>query len=252
MLADQETIDELVAFIREEKARLLPIYLQEYDRVYGHSHGSELPSDMRVQWIDAMLEGQISDLEGHVDPQRYQSCGGDMVLQHEKPLNQIFVYAEAKLFFARFFAPYVWQRFAADPSKLKKMFDYLEASTQDSIRANMEAFLDRFGQVGTLSSTWEHYAPQVPGSLVRQDTAKGSVDSARAGAAVQEPDGPVSLTAREREIVELVTCGCSNKEICQRLGVGLSTVKNHLGRIFDKYGVQSRTELVALALKGKA
>ncbi len=52
------------------------------------------------------------------------------------------------------------------------------------------------------------------------------------------------LSPREREIVELVTQGLSNKEICRRLDLELPTVKTYLSRIFAKTGARTRTALL--------
>jgi DNA-binding NarL/FixJ family response regulator len=56
------------------------------------------------------------------------------------------------------------------------------------------------------------------------------------------------LSPREREIVQLVAVGLRNKEIARRLEISEKTVKFHLGRIFDKLGVDSRTEVMLRAL----
>ncbi len=52
------------------------------------------------------------------------------------------------------------------------------------------------------------------------------------------------LTPREREVVRLLASGLRNKEIAVALGISERTVKFHLGRIFDKLDVDSRTELL--------
>ena len=56
------------------------------------------------------------------------------------------------------------------------------------------------------------------------------------------------LTWRERETVELVAEGLSNKAIAARLGVSARTVEGHLNHVFVKLGVESRTELVRFVL----
>lgn len=53
------------------------------------------------------------------------------------------------------------------------------------------------------------------------------------------------LTAREIEIVDLLCRGCTNQEIADRIDIRLSTVKTHLLHVFEKLGVETRTELVA-------
>lgn len=53
---------------------------------------------------------------------------------------------------------------------------------------------------------------------------------------------------REIQVLELVCAGASNDEVGARLGVTEKTVESHLRRLFDRYGVLSRTELAVLAL----
>jgi DNA-binding NarL/FixJ family response regulator len=52
------------------------------------------------------------------------------------------------------------------------------------------------------------------------------------------------LTLREREIMELLGEGLSNKEIGGSLKLSPFTIKNHLARIFGKLQVRSRTAAV--------
>jgi len=55
---------------------------------------------------------------------------------------------------------------------------------------------------------------------------------------------PVALTARQREVVQLVAQGKSNWATGQILGIGERTVKEHLKEAMLQYGVSSRAELV--------
>jgi two-component system nitrate/nitrite response regulator NarP len=55
------------------------------------------------------------------------------------------------------------------------------------------------------------------------------------------------LTPRERELVELVRQGLRNRDIAAKLGVTEGTVKVYLHAIFDKLGVDNRTELAMRA-----
>jgi two-component system nitrate/nitrite response regulator NarP len=56
-----------------------------------------------------------------------------------------------------------------------------------------------------------------------------------------------SLTPRERELIELVRQGLRNRDIANQLGVTEGTVKVYLHAIFDKVGVDNRTELAMRA-----
>jgi two-component system nitrate/nitrite response regulator NarL len=60
-----------------------------------------------------------------------------------------------------------------------------------------------------------------------------------------DPIGP--LTTRERQILELIDEGLSNKQIAQHLSIELPTVKNHVHNILGKLGVHRRAEAAALA-----
>ena len=53
------------------------------------------------------------------------------------------------------------------------------------------------------------------------------------------------LTEREREVLQLLAGGLSNRAIAGELGISERTVKAHVSNLFDKHGVRNRTELVS-------
>lgn len=55
------------------------------------------------------------------------------------------------------------------------------------------------------------------------------------------------LSERELEILQLLAEGCTNREICERLYISLSTVKGHVSNIYGKLLSKNRTEAVARA-----
>jgi DNA-binding CsgD family transcriptional regulator len=58
-----------------------------------------------------------------------------------------------------------------------------------------------------------------------------------------------SLTPTELQVVDLVAQGLTNPQIARRMVVTRGTVKVHLGHIFTKLAVGSRSELTALAVR---
>jgi DNA-binding NarL/FixJ family response regulator len=59
---------------------------------------------------------------------------------------------------------------------------------------------------------------------------------------------PRTPSAREMEILRHVQRGASSDEIGRQLGISTRTVESHLRRLFDRYGVLSRTELAVFAM----
>lgn len=63
------------------------------------------------------------------------------------------------------------------------------------------------------------------------------------------PDNaPVTLTAREGEVLALLAQGMSNKQIAATLGLGLRTVESHVSNVLGKLGLGSRTEAALYAV----
>jgi DNA-binding NarL/FixJ family response regulator len=59
---------------------------------------------------------------------------------------------------------------------------------------------------------------------------------------------PRRPSERELQVIDLVVEGATNAEVGAALGLTDKTVESHLRRLFDRYGLQSRTELAVLAI----
>jgi len=75
--------------------------------------------------------------------------------------------------------------------------------------------------------------------LERAGNREPSSDDARSSGTAAD-----ACTGRERQILELVKRGLTNKEIARRLGIMEDTVKKHLQHVYDKLGVRRRTLLM--------
>jgi two-component system, NarL family, nitrate/nitrite response regulator NarL len=83
-------------------------------------------------------------------------------------------------------------------------------------------------------------SPAVVGALLRRVGAL---------AAVQTMGSVASLTERQREVVELIRDGLSNKQIAVRLAIELPTVKNHVHAILEKLELASRDDVARLLIR---
>ncbi|MEO8468478.1 MAG: response regulator transcription factor, partial [Chloroflexota bacterium] len=63
------------------------------------------------------------------------------------------------------------------------------------------------------------------------------------------PSDRTRLSPRELDVVGLVVEGRSNDEVAAALGIGAKTVETHLARLFERFGIASRTELATRALR---
>jgi DNA-binding NarL/FixJ family response regulator len=86
-------------------------------------------------------------------------------------------------------------------------------------------------------------------SVLHPTVARKVMERLRANGKTQDSQFFELLTDREIETLELISQGMSNKGIADELHVSIHTVEAHLGHIFNKLGVSSRTEAVLLALK---
>lgn len=85
------------------------------------------------------------------------------------------------------------------------------------------------------------------GSLIEPAVAGKVLD--RFAALSRQVQIPEALSEREVEILKLIAQGTSNKIIATSLNIGESTVKTHIQSIFNKLGVNDRTEAVTEAIK---
>jgi len=105
------------------------------------------------------------------------------------------------------------------------------------IRAAMDA-----GAVGFIHKSAEIHELATAIRAVAEGGTAFSADAIRR--ARMAPRRP---SERELEVIDHVVGGATNGEVAARLGLSEKTVESHLRRLFDRYGLLSRTELAVLA-----
>ncbi|MBN9310508.1 MAG: response regulator transcription factor [Devosia sp.] len=81
---------------------------------------------------------------------------------------------------------------------------------------------------------------------LRQDIQVGAVD--RDGRRNVEVRGFDQLTPREREVLQLITNGQSNKEAGRELGISPRTIEVHRARVMEKLGARNTADLMRIVL----
>jgi two-component system NarL family response regulator len=86
-------------------------------------------------------------------------------------------------------------------------------------------------------------------NCIREVLAGKTYLAPAAAAKLAEGVTRVQLTPRELSTLQLMADGKANKEIANELGISERTVKTHLGHLFEKLGVTSRTEAIGVATR---
>lgn len=237
LMSDVQAAQLLADFLRDNQEDIIIALISAYERNYTFSASVRLPDDVKCSWSRQGMRDFAQDLVGEPDPTRYKRANaGDIVIQREPSVSALFMFIETQLFYCRTIAPLIWQHFLNEPEVANQLIDVLDERVRTIVAANMKHFLDEAGTAGFFSQSWNLCPPSPQ-------------DNASARASVARPDEEASLTARERDMLELSCQGLTNKEIAARLGIGLSTVKGYMGKLFEKFGVRSRSELIALVVR---
>jgi DNA-binding NarL/FixJ family response regulator len=83
-------------------------------------------------------------------------------------------------------------------------------------------------------------------SYFSPEVASRLLDDYRLWLGRAEPNG-AALTDREREVLQLVAEGHSNKEVAERLGISIKTVQTHRAHLMRKLDAHDRVDLVRYA-----
>lgn len=118
------------------------------------------------------------------------------------------------------------------------------ATVRQAIEAGARGIIEKTGPVDALLKAIEAVSEGRAyfGAKITQVLQRSMLEPAAA-------DPTDQLTSREREILQLVAEGYSNKELCSRLGISLRTVENHRHNLMRKLGAHNSADLTREAFR---
>jgi len=156
-----------------------------------------------------------------------QVAGGEVVAQWLDATVRIDVSADL----ARVRCPTLVLQRRDDPSSDFQRARDVAAGIHDAVLVPLD---------GTAGLIWEGDLPALLRPLTRFLAGAPGTDHTADGAGV---------TAREREVAELVALGLTNADIAERLGISRRTVEGHVERVRSKLGLASRAEVAAWTVR---
>lgn len=121
-----------------------------------------------------------------------------------------------------------------------------EASLISALRAGASGYLLK--SVGP-EELWAHVRAAANGDTPVSGSVVMRLVSSLEQRQLLPNDSAISLTARERQLVDLVVRGQNNTEISRALFISVSTVKLHLHNLLEKLGLKNRAELIGYAAR---
>jgi DNA-binding NarL/FixJ family response regulator len=112
----------------------------------------------------------------------------------------------------------------------------------EALDAGASAFVSKRSSTDEVITAVRHTAT-APGTFMAQGMA------AAMRRRMSEQQQASTLTAREREVLDLLGTGLSTADIAKRLYMSTSTAKTHISRVYEKLGAHNRTEAVLAAMR---
>jgi two-component system, NarL family, nitrate/nitrite response regulator NarL len=125
----------------------------------------------------------------------------------------------------------------------EEIMDFVNAGVSGFVLK--DATLDEFvATIRSVASGQKVLPPSMTGSLFSQIVSDAGEHGRNGKEHVLED---VRMTRREREVIELIGEGLSNKEIAQRLNIASHTVKSHVRNVMEKLALHTRLQIAAFS-----
>jgi DNA-binding NarL/FixJ family response regulator len=127
----------------------------------------------------------------------------------------------------------------------EELLDFIKAGASGFI-AKDATLLDFVRTIRSVAAGTDVLPPHLTGTLFSH------IANHAVSANARETIDAVRMTQREREVIELIADGLSNKEIAQRLHIATNTVRGHVHNILEKLTLHTRLQIAAYARTGEA
>lgn len=150
------------------------------------------------------------------------------------------------------FQELVWELLSSqqqqDPSAMIVLADVDSIDFQAALRAGVRGILPSTSTESEIVAAVEAIALGLV--VLHSDTIESLLPLKESSVRQKETANPVqALTPREIEVLNMLGSGLGNKAIAKRLNISDHTVKFHVSSIFQKLGVSTRTEAVAVGVR---
>jgi DNA-binding NarL/FixJ family response regulator len=127
-----------------------------------------------------------------------------------------------------------------------------EQLVRDMLSAGARGYLLKSDDAGYIVDAVRSLASHRPyfNQYVTETILAGYLQAAKGGPEPQKRGGD-PLTAREREVLQLLAEGRPNKDVARRLGIGVKTVEAHRAAIMRKVGGSSIVDIVRYAVRNR-
>ena len=256
-MKDLEEVAVFIADIEDDDTMIESIFLY-FETVYpGRINAVSITKEECATWTRYLLKMlRTAMLEDSTEELTYVRYHGAVIANVSPIFNSLFNFMETFYSTSRFIIAAIWQRFCYDPTRAKRLMDAFEAFVLGFLKSNLEGFLHEGLVPGCLTGDpalvigWKDRQLPRNGEQISKPPADASQEQEiPAHQTASVPEAPNPLTKREREILQLIAEGKSNKEIAALLGIGLSTVKNYVSTMLGKLYLGNRTELAVFALQ---
>lgn len=241
-----EHIDELAILLERE-------FVKDFPRATANTQ------DVRV-----IHEGTLNVIEGianaldSADPSLmcYKVTFGNTLEDPRNPRLTLFAsFLSTIQWEAHLIAQFVFKHTFYSGSHAWSLLEELERCVQTCIEYNCTQYAKEMRAPGRFIGQWDVMLQMRTTPLADDSPAKRHMSKERYGRLAKKgpelftkPEGD-ALSTREVEVLELLVEGMSNAEIAAILEISENTVKNHVSHVFDKYNVNSRTELTVKVLR---